>query len=366
MEAKKNMKKLLAVLMTIALIMSMTVIAFAVDIPSNYGTEKTVDTSSSDWIEAYSADTSWQGAWTEYLKQEAQTVYTSSDQATALNDLKTKLVSEIEKGNVSKATMTGAITDLVNWVNEQTWAEKVKGQTYKAAASQLQEAVDAATEPTSPEPTTQPSGGGDEPTSSSGGGGSSSSQYTAEEYGQKILDMVAGGSDTTEIITMIATDVASGAISADQIPDIITYISEHADPSDSAIAPLLEFLEGIKDKIPSDSGSIIDNLTLPDFDNFTLPFDIGGSESGGILDTILSALSGVIGGLFGGDDDNGGGNNGGGNSDWGNGGDSNWDSGDSDFSNNDTGDISFIAVGAVALTAGAALILTRKKNSDDE
>ena len=363
------MKKIISVVLALALAMSMTVIAFAVDIPSNYGTEKTVDTSSSDWIEAYSADTSWQGAWTEYLKQEAQTVYTSSDQATALNDLKTKLVSEIEKGNVSKATMTGAITDLVNWVNEQTWAEKVKGQTYKAAASQLQEAVDAATEPTSPEPTTQPSGGGDEPTSSSGGGGgSSSSTYTAEEYGKKIVDMLAGGLSATDVASTIVSDLMSGAISADQIPDIIAYVSENTDTSDSDASGVLDFLEGLGDQIGGGESIIPGggdgDISLPDLGS------LGDLFSGFDLSSIGSLISGIpvigpiIAGLLGIDDgsgDNGG--NGGGN----NGSDNTWDNGGTDdFSNNDTGDISFIAVGTVALVAGAALILTRKKNEEEE
>ncbi|MCR4594282.1 MAG: hypothetical protein K5761_04445, partial [Clostridiales bacterium] len=82
------MKKLLAVLMSIALIMSMTVVAFAVDIPSTYGTEKTVDTNSSDWIEAYSGDTTWQDAWMQYLKQEAQKVYQGER---TLDDLKAEI-----------------------------------------------------------------------------------------------------------------------------------------------------------------------------------------------------------------------------------------------------------------------------------
>ncbi len=353
------MKKIISVVLAIALALSMTVVAFAIDIPSTYGTEKTVDTTSTDWIEAFSGDTTWQDAWMQYLKQEAQKVYQGER---TLDDFKTEIIGQIEDGKVSKATINGALSDLTDFVNNTTWSDGKKGA-YLGAISEIQSAVDNANEPQDTEPTT---GGGDEPTT--GGGGSSSSSYTADEYGKKIVDMISEGKGVSDIASTIVSDLMGGAISADQIPDIITYVTENTDASDSDASGVLDFLEGLADQIGGGESIIPGggdgDVSLPDLGS------LGDIFSGFDLSSIGSLVSGIpvigpiIAGLLGVDDGSGdnGGNGGGSNSS-----DNTWDNGGTDdFSNNDTGDISFIAVGAVALVAGVALILTRKKNEEEE
>lgn len=163
---------------------------------------------------------------------------------------------------------------------------------------------------------------------------------TSEAEAQKIVNMINEGKPASEITSTITNDIKSGAIDIEMIPDIAELVanSSQLDPEDETAKAIINFLKGL--------GSGEGGFELPDFGDINLPIDIGGSEGGSFLDTIL----GILGGLFGGGNGGNGGNGG-----WGNGG-----------SNPDTGDVSFVAVAAIAAVAGAALVLTRKKSDDAE
>ncbi len=103
----------------------------------------------------------------------------------------------------------------------------------------------------------------------------------------------------------------------------------------------------------------------------------GGFDLGGLFDTVLGVVGGLfdslLGGLLGGGDEGTGDGEDEGEDEgdmWGDDGDA-WgdeglgDAGD-DFNDSSLGDTSVIAVAAVALAAGAALVLTRKKSEDAE
>lgn len=173
---------------------------------------------------------------------------------------------------------------------------------------------------------------------------------TAEEYAQEIIDMINGGAEVADITAKIGEDLASGYIVPSQIPDIIEAISnsDAIDPSQNEkVQEILSFLEGL--------GGGIGGIELPDFGDVSLPIDIGNSEGGSFLDTILGII-GSIGDIFnpGGDEPNG---------------DEPTNPGpgfDEDNTIPDTGDVSIVAVAAVAAVAGAAFVLTRKKSDDAE
>ncbi len=372
------MRKLLAVLVALAMVFSMTVVAFADDElkkPSSVCTKEEVENQSGlnylQWIAEYGTTedgsvVTWEQAWAMYYGQQIGKV---SEDPTQIAGVTTEILGDITSGNVDPSTAISAISSVASEaggdidLSNITDAVDLSNIDLSSITSNIDLANVDSIVSTVTDLISSLTGSGD---SGDGDDSSETSSYTSEEYAQMILDMVENGEEITDITAMIAADLVNGNISVTQIPEIVDYIRENADTSDSNISALIEFLEGITDSIPSDGSSIFDDITLPDFEDFTLPFDIGGSSGGGILDTILSALSGVIGSLFGGDDSSSGGSSSGSDStEWGSG-DSSWDNNSSDFSNNDTGDMSFIAVGAVALVAGAALILTRKKNSNDE
>ena len=355
------MKKIIAVVITIAMVMTMGITAFAIECPSTFGTEKTVDTTSSDWISAYSADTTWVQAWGQYIMEEGVSkVYRSE---ISQDDLNAAVVKQIEDGNVSKDTINTALQGIIDYTDSTSWSEKKKNG-YKESVAALQTAVAAANEPAD-------SGSGDSGSGDSG----STDKYTAEEYGKKIVDAIANGDSATTIASMVVTDLMGGKLDPTTIPDVISYVSENApdDGSDTA-SGVLEFLENLVGNIGGDGGDFDPSSLIPGGTDggIELP-DLGGLGDllGGFdLSSIGSLVSGIpiigpiIAGLLGVDDGGDNGSGGGSNSNDNTWGDSDSGSGFDDFSNNDTGDMSFIAVGAVALVAGAALVLTRKKNEE--
>ena len=350
------MKKIISLVLAIALIMSMTVVAFANKlIPSSYGDENTA-TENGDWIDSYSFETTWQDAWKEYIEQQGEEVWSGSVSKDAFED---EIVGEVEAGKVSKDTIIGALDSYLETVNG--WGAGAKKDTFTAVIGELKEKVNAV-ETTTPETTTSGDSGG------SGGSGGSTDQYTAEEYGKKIVDMLAEGKGVSDIASTVLGDLMGGKIDPASLPEVISYVSENTDASSSDASGVLDFLEGLADQIGGGESIIPGggdgDISLPDLGS------LGDLFSGFDLSSIGSLVSGIpiigpiIAGLLGIDDGSGdnGGNGGGSNSS-----DNTWDNGGTDdFSNNDTGDISFIAVGAVALVAGAALILTRKKNEEEE
>lgn len=189
------------------------------------------------------------------------------------------------------------------------------------------------------------------------GGGSSTpaDPKTSEEYAQEIIDMINSGVEVGDITSKIVEDIRAGVITAEQIPEIVEIIknSDQIDPSQNeTVEQILAFFDGLSGVIGGGEGG---GIQLPDFGDISLPIDIGSSEGGSFLDTILGII-GSIGDLFGGGEEGGeGGNGGNGGSGWGD-----------DDQIPDTGDVSFVAVAAVAAVAGAAFVLTRKKNDDAE
>ena len=194
-------------------------------------------------------------------------------------------------------------------------------------------------------------------------GGNTEPEVSAEEYAQELADLINGGASFDEIAQKIGDDLANGRIVVSQLPDIATALSELVEVGEvednETVKKILEYIEKLGGE--GDGG-----FQFPDFGDFTLPWDKDNSSSGSFLDTILGILGSIGDLLFGGDDGNGDdpGYNWG--DDWGNGDDGNdWGNGGTTVIP-DTGDLSFIAVEAVAAVAGAALVLTRKKSDDAE
>ncbi len=172
-------------------------------------------------------------------------------------------------------------------------------------------------------------------------GGNKEPEVTADQYVEELVALINSGASVDEITSKISDDIASGKIVLNQIPDIINILSSKIEAGEiennETVQQILEFLEGL-------GGG--ETPTFPDFGDITLPWDNGNSESGSFLDTILGII-GSIGDLFN---------------------PTNPDTPD-DPSNNggnstipNTGDVSFVAVAAVAAVAGVAFVLTRKKS----
>lgn len=172
-------------------------------------------------------------------------------------------------------------------------------------------------------------------------GGNKEPEVTADQYVEELVALINSGASVDEITSKISDDIASGKIVLNQIPDIINILSSKIEAGEiennETVQQILEFLEGL-------GGG--ETPTFPDFGDITLPWDNGNSESGSFLDTILGII-GSIGDFFN---------------------PTNPDTPD-DPSNNggnstipNTGDVSFVAVAAVAAVAGVAFVLTRKKS----
>lgn len=177
-------------------------------------------------------------------------------------------------------------------------------------------------------------------------GGDKEPEVSAEEYADELAELINSGATFDEITSKIGDDLASGKIVTSQLPEIAQIISDSVDTGaiedNETVQQILEFIDGLG----GDGG-----FEFPDFGDITLPWDNNNSESGSFLDTILGII-GSIGDLF----------------------NPGSDEPDSPSTNNpsfgnddpgeipDTGDVSFIAVAAVAAVAGAALVLTRKKD----
>lgn len=139
----------------------------------------------------------------------------------------------------------------------------------------------------------------------------------------------------------------------------------------TAVPPAVD--DGTEDDGSTDDGSTDDGAT----DDGSTGSDslLGGFDISGLFDTVLGVVGGLfdslLGGLLGGD--SGTGDEGEEDEEgdmWGDDGDAWGDEGSSDagddFNDSSLGDTSVIAVAAVALAAGAALVLTRKKSEDAE
>lgn len=197
--------------------------------------------------------------------------------------------------------------------------------------------------------------------------------------------------DANGVENAIKEDIDAGAISSDIFENVITDAKLNAQYSVSDRTALNSVVENTisynaNGGSGGSGGSLLPDISLPDVSlpdvslpdvsipsefpsDITLP-SVGGEDSGNgsFLDTILGALGGIVGGIMGGDDSTGGDTNGGGDSSTSGGDDEDlWGSeGDDPFNDNSLGDTSVIAVAAVAVVAGAALVLTRKKSKDED
>lgn len=174
-------------------------------------------------------------------------------------------------------------------------------------------------------------------------GGDKEPEVTAEQYADELAELINSGATADEITSKISDDLANGKIVVNQIPDIVKAISAKVEAGEiennETVQKILDFFKGFG----GDSDS-----PFPDFGEITLPWDNGNSENGSFLDTILGII-GSIGDIFNPTPD-----------------EPTTPDDPSEPGNTDpipdTGDVSFVAVAAVAAVAGVAFVLTRKKS----
>lgn len=201
--------------------------------------------------------------------------------------------------------------------------------------------------------------------------------------------------DKSGVENAIKEDIDAGAISSEIFENVITDAKLNAQYSVSDRTALNSVVENTisynaNGGSGGSGGSLLPDISLPDVSlpdvslpdvslpdvsipsefpsDITLP-SVGGEDSGNgsFLDTILGALGGIVDGIMGGGDSTGGDTNGGDSNTSGGDDEDLWGSeGDDPFNDNSLGDTSVIAVAAVAVVAGAALVLTRKKSKDED
>lgn len=196
--------------------------------------------------------------------------------------------------------------------------------------------------------------------------------------------------DKSGVENAIKEDIDAGAISSEIFENVITDAKLNAQYSVSDRTALNSVVENTisynaNGGSGGSGGSLLPDISLPDISlpdislpdvslpsefpsDITLP-SVGGEDSGNgsFLDTILGALGGIVDGIMGGGDSTGGANGGDDSNTSGGDDEDLWGSeGDDPFNDNSLGDTSVIAVAAVAVVAGAALVLTRKKSKDED
>lgn len=190
--------------------------------------------------------------------------------------------------------------------------------------------------------------------------------YYAELLNAEDSDPVAVA---TEILNDLDTGDGEGIYTVEDLPVVLAAFVENVD--DANADKLLAAVEQIEAGLESMG------IVLPEFDDIlpppsgedeesTLPEDEEPTDDTGFLNTILGILGSIGDMIFGGGDDTPTDDPAGDN------GDDTWGDGDADTNGDDddlvsdTGDTTVISVAAVALVAGAALVLTRKKSEDAE
>ena len=184
----------------------------------------------------------------------------------------------------------------------------------------------------------------------------------------------AEDSDPAAVAQMILDDMIiaegdEGVYTVEDLPVVLAAFAENVDDAnaDKFLAAAAQIEAGLADM----------GIILPEFDDVlpppsgedeesTLPEDEEPTDDTGFLNTILGILGSIGDMIFGGGSDTPSDTPSGDNGDdaWGDG-DADAD-GDDDDLVSDTGDTTVISVAAVALVAGAALVLTRKKSEDAE
>lgn len=184
----------------------------------------------------------------------------------------------------------------------------------------------------------------------------------------------AEDSDPAAVAQMILDDLIvgegdEGVYTVEDLPVVLAAFAENSTDVEKLAAAAAQIEAGLADM----------GIVLPEFDDVlpppsgedeesTLPEDEEPTDDTGFLNAILGILGSIGDNIFGrddGDDTTGDGEGSGDGDDaWGDG-DADAD-GDDDDLVSDTGDTTVISVAAVALVAGAALVLTRKKSEDAE
>lgn len=182
----------------------------------------------------------------------------------------------------------------------------------------------------------------------------------------------AEDSDPAAVAQMILDDLIiaegdEGVYTVEDLPVVLAAFAENSTDVEKLAAAAAQIEAGLADM----------GIILPEFDDVlpppsgedeesTLPEDEEPTDDTGFLNTILGILGSIGDMIFGGGSDTPSDTPSGDNGDdaWGDG-DADAD-GDDDDLVSDTGDTTVISVAAVALVAGAALVLTRKKSEDAE
>ena len=182
----------------------------------------------------------------------------------------------------------------------------------------------------------------------------------------------AEDSDPAVVAQMILDDLIiaegdEGVYTVEDLPVVLAAFAENSTDVEKLAAAATQIEAGLADM----------GIVLPEFDDVlpppsgedeesTLPEDEEPTDDTGFLNTILGILGSIGDMIFGGGSDTPSDTPSGDNGDdaWGDG-DADTDADDDDLVS-DTGDTTVISVAAVALVAGAALVLTRKKSEDAE
>lgn len=327
------MKKILAVILSLAMILSMTVVGFAAEVPA---TDAGVDAWTAYYTEIYLDETLDADAKADALMN-ADLIL--SNPAVAIEAMEAARAVAAEAG-VDVDEVTFALMDKMEeeyGINiEDMMGEDIDGDGYIGANKKP-------VDPTDVEGWTA---------------------YYAILFGEASTNPTA----MIDVVSEIGGDILSGAIDMDTFTSVLPEVAEIVGND-----VVNQVVWGVEDLLSTDLNSdgyvgkpdgSIDDGQLPEEDESE--GGIGGFLSG-LLDTVLGILGTIGDLLFGGDSD----------SDtpttdpsdddnlWGDE-DDMWGD-DSDTSAiPDTGDTTVFAVAAVALVAGAALVMTRKKNEDAE
>lgn len=344
------MKKLIAVLIALAMVLSMSVMSFAAfgsikspaDIVNEYGageSDKEAFFNNAVSLEAWQLED--YANWWKYIDANkairSQGIYTKSDD-TLMNWDEAWAAYYACLLNGASSNPTGAIGEIVGSVQNG----------YVEAGDAIKMVGDAV----------MGGAGGDGASGDLSGvidqiigsiGGEKQPEVSTDAYVEELKALINEGAGFETISAKIGDDLASGKIVASQLPDIAKGLSALIDAGEiennETVQQILEFINGL--------GNGNEGVTFPEFGDITLPVDIGNSESGSFLDTILGII-GSIGDIFNPDDST----------------DEPSDPADPGTDTPteipDTGDVSFVAVAAVVAVAGAALVLTRKKHNDAE
>lgn len=320
------MKKILAVILSLAMILSMTVVGFAAEVPA---TDAGVDAWTAYYTEIFTDETLDADA-----KLDALTAGAPTDTAVMMNALMAAM-DAAEAAGVDTSELIDAIWAKLEQ-DEDFTGEDIDGDGYIG---------------TNKKPV--------DPTDVEG--------WTAY-YALLLGDAATDPSSMTDVVAEIAGDITSGAIDMDTftsvLPEAANIVgSDLVDQMIWGVESLLN-MDLNSDGYTGKPDGSIDDGQLPEEDESE-----GGSGGflSGLLDTVLGILGTIGDLLFGGsssggststepsDDDN----------LWGDDSGDMWGD-DSSSTIPDTGDTTVFAVAAVALAAGAALVMTRKKSEDAE